>query len=839
MKGTVYGSIRRWVSLLLGLALLAALLPGVCALAEEENGTPEETLFSRAWLCSVPYGYNRDVGVLVMTNDPDAGEITREAVEAEIRYYPFDSEKGLYAWEDGEPAGEKAEVTVHPEIRSYTVSLKVPGKYLLSGEPYYLLDPKEPALAALRKELDGVVRSSLKDREIQTAKALHDWICGRISPVIPEGEQQRAEAFRDPMNALLAGYAGGEAYARLNGMLLNAAGIRCLTVSGTAGEEAASWSLCRTDGEWRWTDAAADDAGDKRNNRYACAEDPVMEKDHILCPEDRAFLDEMIRREPIDGFLDGTLDASILKEYPKDYKNFDYLAQDGPAWVVGDEATLSFRLYSNRQDRYRKMTPEEFLKKNLSYYPFLEEDGYYYIDDASIREDMVRNPEIPALSELVTVDEAAEDLSSFTLTFHVPGEYRFMDECSLSFYLISPEQEAPAAMAKQMDAVVEKAKKAPTEKQAARSLFQWIRGKIRYNMPAWKFMDNLDRLKDWDMQARGDALNALFYGKCVCVGYARIYSILMQQAGLRQLEVDGFILADYEGHVWNLNLLDGEWSYTDPTWNYFCQSREQNDKERENYNGEVQKRVFFGSVFDLLADQAEESIKPLDILPRYLKVLPAEAGDYGFPDIAARAEKEKVQAEILTENGDYTLVLGKKSKIRITGLPGEQNFPRWVRESKEPVNEYEVNNVSPEQGFELEILAYDGMTRLSRPTLNPKVYFKSGKITGNGWRYLVPIDRKAYPDMSEYGWIAYEYDGGLNPKSITWSMMGKKYDHYNIQVFFGPDGKAESYSASCVAQDSEYKWQGTAEQPLTVLQGKEVPDPAAADPLKWEAIWFE
>ena len=843
MKGTVYGSIRRWVSLLLGLALLAALLPGVCALAEEENGTPgEETLFSRAWLCSDPYGYGTDVAVLVITNDPGRRTLSREETEAGFRYIPFDSKAGMYAPGDGEPAGDRAQIAVFSEKqRTYTVHLNAPGKYILSGAVYYLLDSGEPALREVRAELDDAVAACRKAKEAQTAKAVHDWICARVSPVLPEeGAEGLEAACGDPMNALLKGYACREAYALLNGMLLNTAGIRCLTVSGTAGEEAATWSLFKQDGQWRWTDAAMDDLMDKKSGKYFALEDKAIWKDHALGAEDRTFTEKMIRGTAIDAVLDGTLPTSLLKEYKEWENNFDFLVWDGPAWVVGEEATVSFRLYSNRQEKYRGVKPEEILAENMRYFPFLEEDGYYYNESAVIREDMKRKPEIPAFSELVTVEEAAEDLSSFTLTFHVPGEYLFFEYFNTPFYLISPEQEAPAAMAAEMDAAVEKAKSLPTEKKTAKSLFDWIRRKVKYNYTACYWADNMDKVTDWDMQASADAINALLCGKCVCNGYAGIYSTLMQQAGIRQFFLSGVILPSNEGHAWNINKLDGVWSQTDATWNLFDQGMAQMSQKREYLHEKILKGFFFQSAFELLA---EESVRPLDLLPRYMKVLPLQAEGYGFPDISDRIRGAEIQAETIPDDDrkGLTLQLEKASGVRLYRVDeakeGKAARFHLLKTNEKPVKEFRIN-VSPDETLMVELLqSPNGI--LTRPVLSQCMYIRDGKLSETCWRYLMLLDRKKYPDMTENSTIRYEYDAELRPLSVKWQLVDKEYSIYDIQVLFDAAGKVEHYTVDIDAYPSKYKWEGTAETPLTALGLKKVQEPAKADPLKWEAIWFE
>ena len=75
-------------------------------------------------------------------------------------------------------------------------------------------------------------------------------------------------------------------------------------------------------------------------------------------------------------------------------------------------------------------------------------DGLY---DAVPEEMKIEKLALPAgMSEMDVarrVEEMAEDKSSFTLTFHVPGRYILMEYFARTFYLISPDQAEPAAMA--------------------------------------------------------------------------------------------------------------------------------------------------------------------------------------------------------------------------------------------------------------------------------------------------------------------------------------------------------------------------------------------------------
>ncbi|MBQ7088280.1 MAG: hypothetical protein IJN04_01380 [Clostridia bacterium] len=59
-------------------------------------------------------------------------------------------------------------------------------------------------------------------------------------------------------------------------------------------------------------------------------------------------------------------------------------------------------------------------------------------------------------------------------------------------------------------------------------------------------------------------IGSLLEGASVCAGYARAYQLLMQTVGIPVFFVTGY--SKGQGHAWNLVQLDGEWYYTDVTW---------------------------------------------------------------------------------------------------------------------------------------------------------------------------------------------------------------------------------------------------------------------------------
>ena len=89
---------KRLLSILLTLVLLAAPL---CAPAE---GAGETAYYTRAWVCGAAYGYDPEVSLLVLSDDPGREGLSPE----DVRFCPFDEASGLYVSGEGEPAGDRA-----------------------------------------------------------------------------------------------------------------------------------------------------------------------------------------------------------------------------------------------------------------------------------------------------------------------------------------------------------------------------------------------------------------------------------------------------------------------------------------------------------------------------------------------------------------------------------------------------------------------------------------------------------------------------------------------------------------------------------------------------------
>ena len=814
-------------------ALLALLLLWVCSGAYGETAA-ETVYYSKTWIGCAAYGYNRNVPVLVATNDPARGKMTAEDVAGEILYFPFDGAAGLYAAGEGEPAGERAEILYLSEDRTvFTVKLNEPGKYTLGGAPYYLFDRKDPVQGALRAELDGAVEKCAADTETKMARSLHDWVCARVSPVFPEEDAERLNAYcGDPMNAVLTGYACRDAYALLYDILLGAVNIRCLPVTGTAGGEEAVWSLCGLDGEWKWTDAAMDDVKDRKNAKYLSQDDRAFGRDHELCSEDGAFTETMIRSAAYDAMLAGAVSNEQMQNADWNGLEFTVYVMDGPSWIIGESAEVTFRTMTNQLS---KKKPEELLPE-VQYWEWRADEHYHY----NVYKDRTVEAYIqPGTLEVVRLADAAEDMSEFTLAFDRPGCYTITDGyCPTFFYLISPEDEELVSLTAELDGVAEKAKAARTEKEGAMQLFRWIRGKVKYNYEAWKWTQDREYagVSDRDLQTAWEPLGALLYGKAVCGGYSMLFHTLAQQAGLTDIYVSGNTLPDYEEHAWNVSRLDGVWACTDVTWGRFALTREQMEKDHDPLLFRLFESVVFGNAFDLFATEVEQDHRALAKVPAALKFLPSDAADYGFP--------EKMPAftlpEVTLADGTIRVKAQKEAAIRFVPLKedGTENTAgQWQTES---AKEYAKLNMNLEKTWRIEIQTDPHYKYAKQDSQWFILDYTNGELSRARYRQLkVPKDRNEYPGYHTV-YRYYEYDEAGNPTAVGWYLTYTGAA-LNMRVEFDLQGKASRYAVSLDSfiERINTEWEGTPEREITRLKGEEVTDPDALDPKLWEPVWFE
>jgi len=95
-------------------------------------------------------------------------------------------------------------------------------------------------------------------------------------------------------------------------------------------------------------------------------------------------------------------------------------------------------------------------------------------------------------------------------------------------------------------------------------IFQWIIDHIQYDKKA--LTQDSQRIN----QGLEDVLKRK---KALCVGYARLLVEMCTQAGIRAVEVSGYVRSidnantfDVPDHSWNAVFIEGKWQLLDPTW---------------------------------------------------------------------------------------------------------------------------------------------------------------------------------------------------------------------------------------------------------------------------------
>lgn len=651
------------------LVLMVFLVCGAGFAAGEGAETPEapgETSpYCRSLYCTPYWGIDAmDVPVQVVTNDPGWVLPGESELLDGVRYFPYDPSAGLYAVGEGEPAGERAAVVLRSESENvYVVRLSVPGKYAVGDSFFYVLDPGEKGLLALDTELRTAVNASYGETETDTAKKLHHWLCDRVRSVIPADREDLLSACSDPVNALLSGYACREAYAPLYQMLLQRAGVHSLILRGAAGETDGSWNMSFLDGTWLWTDAAMDDPKDQKQSRYLSREAADLAKTHTPGAADRAFVAEMTGGPVIDRLLDGSMPFALKEQNPSSPDAFELFWYDGPACVIGDSVTVTYHRISNYFSLNGFKTPEDYLNANIIYMLWTDEGQFYFDPRWNSPSAYPDVPPVPEKEKMFTVDYAAEDLSTFTVTYRYPAKYTIGGECP--FYFVSPSQANLAELVGVNDKAVEKSLSSGSgEKKAAAQLHEWESSRLSYS-----YGDDSYR----SMNSTYEGMGALSFRKCVCSGYAEAWHILMKQSGIFEFIVNGFV-KNQVGHSWNINRLDGVWSHTDVTWSdtagrsYFALAPEKIYRDHEPGQRWFLDSIIFGDPLNLLFQQFESAYLPAAYLPDMLSSLPASADGYGFP---GKQPEFILVREFSTDSPDVDIKLSRRAAVsRVALLDG-------------------------------------------------------------------------------------------------------------------------------------------------------------------------
>ena len=130
--------------------------------------------------------------------------------------------------------------------------------------------------------------------DYERALVLHDWL-------IYNANYDYTYTYYDAAGVLLYGKGVCDSYARAYLMLLTAAGIDCMIVTGKAGSDSDpaewgshGWNLVKLNGKWYHVDCTWDDPGEGGYERhtYFCVSDETIAKDHLWNNADDTTVDE-------------------------------------------------------------------------------------------------------------------------------------------------------------------------------------------------------------------------------------------------------------------------------------------------------------------------------------------------------------------------------------------------------------------------------------------------------------------------------------------------------------------------------------------------------------------
>ena len=187
--------------------------------------------------------------------------------------------------------------------------------------------------------------------DYRRARVLHDWL-------IYNANYDYTYTHYDASGVLLYGTGVCDSYARAYLMLATAAGLECVIVSGTAGQEADreqwgnhAWNLVKIDGSWYHVDCTWDDPGTGGHERhdYFCVSDETMAADHRWNRSDDLFdSDGMLVPEASGGVCE-TDEAQ--GDYDFTFSTVDEYAALFDAMIAsGEYRAKTVGLYTGAQD---------------------------------------------------------------------------------------------------------------------------------------------------------------------------------------------------------------------------------------------------------------------------------------------------------------------------------------------------------------------------------------------------------------------------------------------------------------------------------------------------------
>ena len=121
-----------------------------------------------------------------------------------------------------------------------------------------------------------------------------------------------------------------------------------------------------------------------------------------------------------------------------------------------------------------------------------------------------------------------------------------------------------------------------TERERVRAIYSWICHNIRYNVDVYRPLarrvrfipEPIDTVSEWKSADEMYALKVLKRGVAVCEGYARLFKVLCQYAGVEAVVLNGYVRTNTDrspdrfrtNHTWNAIRIDSTWHLVDATW---------------------------------------------------------------------------------------------------------------------------------------------------------------------------------------------------------------------------------------------------------------------------------
>lgn len=807
---------KRVISFFLVLVLLAGLLPAGFASAAEASGKeygnyiPGSHIVRSAASVSVMLtGTKRDI------KDPDAWK-------KEIRVFSFDPQTGLFEAGEGREPGDEIRWSKWLEDGcGYSLQLLQPGKYLLSGIPFYVLDPSVACHTALLEELDAAQDKADAKTQLTKGTNLYKWLQKRVKAKVPE---ETAEICRDPVNALLTGFAAPEAYPQLLRLVMSTAGIRTVLVDGkrVAKKEETdwTWAACELDGKWLWADPALD-AG---KTAYFAKDDAAMQKDHILSEEAEHFVRNHIRSNYADVLLrdDRDLEARLKIANHNEGYFHDVLFIDGPLYSVGPSEPVTMHFYRNWDDSEDKPDKSGAGWKQdvvLTYFSqrldWNTQFKYYYDPLPKNEKDYFRSQEITEGKD-VEILEYDPDTNTVVAKFKTPGLYKFYFEGDY-FCVLDPEDPEQAEMARMLDEA--RSIRGSTDRETAKLLQDWEASKIKYDYNAFKLMKiwslGLDDPQEGDeytdeigMQEASaqDAFGGLISGCSVCGGYANLYTLLLRNAGIPAFQVGGYLKAKKMGHAWNILRIDDVWLYADPTWDdkgrtsgtrYFLLTYEQYIKHHDEFGGpETSVRDMFETcVYELMCHRFDLRYAVKLDLPELLRALPGDISGYQFPE----KDPSFIRPVFEVDDDHISCSFGKarvNTAVSYHNMKGEQYQAFDLDEEALRPSGWEETFWRFAKGkiMDLVVTDYVGPYKpTNKPFITQEYIWARTVLEKAEYSYSVPLKRGEIRGYSEKSSRTWTYDMEMHKKAASWELE-KDGTTLTVTAYFDENGKTVSAS---------------------------------------------